>query len=64
MRSSLVTFARNVQRCSGFHVADGRADHSGEGSAVGVDEQDALGEQRWRGGVEGDDVVVAGDLLD
>jgi hypothetical protein len=43
-------------------ITDARAQHSVERSAVGVEEQDALDEQRRCGGVQGDDVVVAGEL--
>lgn len=59
LRARLVPLRRK-----GFHLADGRAHHSTEGSAVGTDEQDALGEQRRRCAVEGDDVVVAGHFPD
>jgi hypothetical protein len=38
-----------------FHVADARTHHRGELAAVGIDEQDALGEQRRSGGIEGND---------
>ena len=55
LRARLVPLLRNR-----FHVADGRTNHRTEGSAVGTDEQDALGEQRRCRSVEGDDVVVAG----
>jgi hypothetical protein len=62
LRVRLVLLPCNGSRF--LDVTDARAEHSVEWLAVGVEEQDALGEQRRSGGVEGDDVVIAGDLPD
>jgi hypothetical protein len=43
-------------------ITDARTEQSVERPSVGVEEQDALSEQRRCGGVESDDVVITGEF--